>query len=228
VQTERLRLRKVSAGDVPGVVTLSCDPRVNEQSPSGPPTIEQAEATARGFVEDWQRDGLGYWIVEHGGQMVGVAGVRRAEFDGSEYWNLYYRFSPLVWGQGLAAEAARTAITVARQYAPGRPVLARTRPSNLPAARLALAVGMCRDPTLDSNGFITFGRPPDSRSTGRTMGSSWLLLRRPCGSRTSECCFARAPTRSRSGREAGAAPTGGRPPGRLGARPPGSPHAGNP
>jgi ribosomal-protein-alanine N-acetyltransferase len=159
LQTARLRLRRLTADDIPAVVALSCDPRVNAHSPTGPPTAEQAEALTRDFIEDWQRDGIGYWIVELSGDMVGIAGIRLVELDGNSYWNLYYRFSPGVWGQGLAAEAARAALEVAHQRAPARRVLARTRPSNGPASRLALAVGMHREPPLDSDGFLTFATP---------------------------------------------------------------------
>ena len=159
LQTARLRVRRVTADDIPAVVALSCDPRVNAHSPSGPPTAERAAALAREFIEDWQRDGIGYWIAELSGEMIGIAGVKLVELAGCSYWNLYYRFSPTVWGQGLAAEAVRAALQVAHQRAPDRRVLARTRPSNDPAARLAIAVGMHREPDLDSDGFISFAAP---------------------------------------------------------------------
>jgi RimJ/RimL family protein N-acetyltransferase len=111
---------------------------------------------ARGFIEDWQRDGIGYWIVERDDLVVGIAGIKHVERSGEHYWNLYYRFSPSVWGQGLAAEAAQAALEVARRRAPERRVLARTRSSNTPAIRLALSIGMRRESTLDFDGLITF------------------------------------------------------------------------
>jgi RimJ/RimL family protein N-acetyltransferase len=62
----------------------------------------------------------------------------------------------LCWGKGLAAEAARQAIVVAREREPARPVVARTRPGNTAAARLALAIGMVRSAELDGDGFIAY------------------------------------------------------------------------
>lgn len=111
---------------------------------------------ARGFIEDWQRHGIGYWIVEHEELMVGIAGVKPVELNRTQYWNLYYRFSPSVWSRGLAGEAARAAVEIAHQCVPQRQVLARTRPGNTPAVRLALSIGLHREPELDSDGFITF------------------------------------------------------------------------
>lgn len=159
LHTPRLLLRMVTPADIDAVATLSCDPQVNQHSPSGAPSREQAAASARSFIDDWQRYGIGYWIVEHDRQMIGIAGIKPAELDGTSYWNLYYRFSPSVWGQGFAAEATTAALQVARERAPERRALARTRPGNTPAARLALSIGMQREPALDADGFITFATP---------------------------------------------------------------------
>lgn len=159
LRTARLRLRMISTQDVEAIARLSSDPRVNEHSPTGPPTLESARQHALGFAEDWRRDGIGYWVIERDGQIVGIAGVKLWELDGRECWNLYYRFGPEVWGQGIAQEVARTALQVAGELAPERPVVVRTRPTNRPAARVATAVGMRRAAELDSGGFITYVWP---------------------------------------------------------------------
>jgi RimJ/RimL family protein N-acetyltransferase len=154
--TERLRLRPLSEPDLAAVVAINTDPRTNRHSPTGPPTPAESEALARQFVREWERDGIGCWVVEYEGDVVGTAGVRPFQRGGEEFWNLHYRFTPGVWGRGLAAEATREAIAAARQHAPDRLLLARTRPTNAPAARLARAVGMRRRPDLDADGFIVF------------------------------------------------------------------------
>jgi RimJ/RimL family protein N-acetyltransferase len=97
-RTARLRLRRVTHGDVASVVSLSTDPRTHRHSPTGTPTREEAEAFARRFVEDWDTYGLGYWIVEHEGHDVGVAGVKPARIGERPCWNMYYRFTPAVTG----------------------------------------------------------------------------------------------------------------------------------
>ena len=55
-----------------------------------------------------------------------------------------------------AREAARAAIALADGCRPRLPVLARTRPTNAPAQRVAQASGLQRRPDLDSDGFQVF------------------------------------------------------------------------
>ncbi len=155
-RTARLRLRRVTRRDVAAVVSLSTDPRTHRHSPTGAPTREEAEEYVGRFADDWDTHGLGYWIVEHEGRDIGLAGVKRSTIGERPCWNMYYRFTPAVHGRGLAAEATRAAIAAAREHTPEWPVVVRTRPGNEPAARLARAIGLVRRPDLDSDGFITF------------------------------------------------------------------------
>ena len=156
VTTERLRLRRVTSADVPALVAISTDPRTNEHRPQGAPSRAESEGIISGFIGDWEQHGLGYWVVEYLGEVVGIAGVRSSILCGRDCWNLYYRFSPDAWGKGLAAEAARAAIVVARECDPTRPILARTRPDNLAAAKLARTIGMTRRAEWDWDGLIAF------------------------------------------------------------------------
>jgi RimJ/RimL family protein N-acetyltransferase len=156
VTTERLRLRRVVSADVPALVAISTDPRTNEHRPGGAPNRARSEEIISSFVSDWEQHGIGYWVVEYLGEVVGVAGVRSSILGGRDCWNLYYRFSPDAWGRGLAAEAARAAIVVARECDPTRPILARTRPDNVAAVRLAQTIGMTRCAEWDGDGFVAF------------------------------------------------------------------------
>jgi RimJ/RimL family protein N-acetyltransferase len=156
LRTPRLRLRAPTDTDIEAIARLSSDPRVNQHSPTGAPSLEVARTSARRFVEDWRRDGISFWVIEHQDQLIGLAGVKAARLHGQAVWNLYYRFAPEAWGQGFAREAAQASITIARKLAPERIVVVRTRPTNEPAARLARAIGMIRAESLDSDGFITF------------------------------------------------------------------------
>jgi RimJ/RimL family protein N-acetyltransferase len=155
-RTARLRLRRITRRDVAAVVSLSTDPRTHNHSPTGAPTPEEAAGYVERFAEDWDTHGLGYWIVEHEGRDIGLAGVKPSTIGECPCWNMYYRFIPAVHGRGLAAEATREAITAAREHTAEWPVVVRTRPGNEPAARLAQAIGLVRRPDLDSDGFITF------------------------------------------------------------------------
>lgn len=156
--TARLLLRRVTWGDLAAVVAIESDPRTNEHRPGGAPSPMASEHSVLEFVLDWTKHGMGYWAVEYEGMVVGVAGVRPFLFQGRDCWNLYYRFSPAVWGRGLAVESALEAVAVAEALQPRRPVVARTRPANSAAVRVAEGAGLDRRPDLDSDGFLLLAR----------------------------------------------------------------------
>lgn len=155
-RTADLLLRPVRRQDVPLLVEIETDPRTTQHSPSGPPAPEDAERLLLSVVAEWESGGVHYWAVEHGGHLVGTAGLRAVTLHGRACWNLYYRLSPQVWGRGLARQAAQEAVVLAQQLPGGRPVVARTRPGNVPAQRVAVKAGLVRREELDSDGFHTF------------------------------------------------------------------------
>ena len=105
-------------------------------------------------LRTWTELGVGYAVVEHDGRPVGLCGLRPLELHGRSCWNLYYRFSPAAWGRGFATTAAREAVALARGRTPTLPVLARTRPANTAAVRVAERAGLLRRPDLDADGFV--------------------------------------------------------------------------
>ena len=155
-RTERLRLRRPTAEDVPALVAIHTDPRVYRHSPDGTPSPAKARRMAAGFIDTWERHGIGFWIVEHDGTAVGAVGVKPTRLAGRDCWNLYFRLVPEVWGQGLATEAAQEAIVVATELRAGWPVLVATRPGNDNTVGLAGKLGLTRRPDLDHSGFLLF------------------------------------------------------------------------
>lgn len=152
--TTNLRLQAVTLDDLPAVLAIEADPATNKHRPGGPPSAEDVEEHVRAWVRMWGEHGVGYWVAEHRGEVVGLVGVRPLDFHGRSCWNLYYRFSPSVWGKGLATEAASEAVAVAKAQEPVLPVIARTRPSNAAAVRVAERVGLERRADLDTDGFV--------------------------------------------------------------------------
>lgn len=155
-RTADLLLRPLRADDVAPLVAIERDPRTTRHSPTGPPTREQAEQMLLSVVAAWDEGGVHYWAVEHERQLVGTAGLRPVTLHDRQCWNVYYRLSAMVWGRGLATQAAREAVAYAAEMPGGLPVVARTRPSNSAAQRVAEKVGLGRRKDLDSNGFYTF------------------------------------------------------------------------
>ncbi len=159
-RTARLRLRRVRRADRAAVVALHVDPGNYPYSPSGAHTPERAQALADKFSQDWDRDGIGYWLAEYEGEIVGVIGITPSPLGGRRCFNLYYRFTPAVRRLGLASEAGREALAVAAQLDPERPVVVRTRPGNVAARRLAETIGLQRRPELDTgDGFVVYVSP---------------------------------------------------------------------
>lgn len=156
-QTERLVLRPISLIDRDPFIAIHVDPRTNSHSPGGPPSIEWSEAFLVSLVEAWER-GLSYWAVEHEGHVVGFAGAEARTMLDRECWNLYYRFAPEDWGRGFATEAVREAIGVAMTLDRWRPPVARTRPANNAAIRVAERAGLDRRPELDHDGYAVLAK----------------------------------------------------------------------
>jgi RimJ/RimL family protein N-acetyltransferase len=156
-RTARLLLRRPAAADLPWLAAMHSDPLNYPHSPDPPHSRERARSLAEMTLGDWKRDGIGYWLVEHDGRPIGMAGIKPSPLAGRQSWNLYYRFLPAARGQGFAAEATREALVVAALLAPARPVVVRTRPGNHAARRLAETIGLARRPEFDTDdGFVVY------------------------------------------------------------------------
>jgi [ribosomal protein S5]-alanine N-acetyltransferase len=144
------------AGDLEAVAEIQGDPATNAFNPSGPTGVDEAGAMLDGWIADWDRDGIGYWMVCSvcGGPVIGVAGVRRGHSDEGDRdaFNLYYRFRPEGWGNGFAREVGAAAIeTVAAGGGPAT-VVAVVHEDNEPSIRVAVALGMTPDGTTEHKG----------------------------------------------------------------------------
>ena len=160
-ETARLVLRRITESDIAALVAIDVDPANFTHSPDGAYTPELATAHVRAYMSAWARNGIGYWVVEHDGAVIGVAGLAPMTFAGGPCFNLYYRFVTGARGRGLAAETCREALAVAASLDPSSPVVVRTRPANGPARRLAEALGLRRRRELDTeDGFVVYASDP--------------------------------------------------------------------
>lgn len=151
--TARLSLRRPERADVGLIHALHVDPRACAHNP-GDLLRSRGDAVRRFRAWDahWRRYGFGYWSVSRraAGAPVGFCGVKVVPWDSGEALNLFYRFDPVVWGGGLASEAATAVVGWAS--AAGRPVVARVRPENVASARVAVRAGLRRAAHLDRFG----------------------------------------------------------------------------
>lgn len=157
-RTARLLLRPPTPADLEALVEVEADPRTNRHRPGGAPDRAEVERHLAEVLRSWAEHGVGYWLAEHEGAVVGTGGLRRAELHGQACWNLYYRFRPAAWGRGLAGELAEQAVLLASEQQCPLPVVARTRPANAAAQRVAERAGLERRPDLDTDGFVVHAR----------------------------------------------------------------------
>lgn len=140
--TARLDLRRPIDTDVPGLFAILSDPRVWVHLPSGQHTeLGQTARSVQRWIQDWERDGIGRWVVRERGaaRVIGYGGV--SELGGTT-WNLGYRFSADSQGRGFATELSHHAIRRGRETAPERPIIAYLLEHNAASAAVARKVGL--------------------------------------------------------------------------------------
>lgn len=153
--TSRLCLRRPTLADAEAVAGIQGDPATNAFNPSGPARAEEASAMLESWIADWDRDGIGYWMVSQacGEPAIGVAGVRLSGVEADRVaYNLYYRFRPVAWGKGFAREAGAAAVEAVAARDPSSVVFAVIREDNVPSVRVATALGLAVDGTTTHNG----------------------------------------------------------------------------
>lgn len=141
-ETQRLRLRRPVADDLPGFVSLHTDPRTYVHAPASMPTEQQCQERLASYLLDWAEFGFGYLAVEDldGGRLVGWGGVRLTATP--RVLNLYYRLAHDALGQGYGSELARAIVSAARVALPDHIVRASVKRHNRASMATALSAGL--------------------------------------------------------------------------------------
>ena len=149
----RVRLRPLQRRDLPVLWLLHSDPRVFALDTIGPlTTVDHMQRILEGWLTDWQRDGIGYFLVslpESGPGsrgVLGVAGLSRMPLGSRVVANAYVRFFPEAWGHGYARAALQWCVQWAAHEHTVNPrcpshIAFITAERNVPAQRLAEALG---------------------------------------------------------------------------------------
>jgi len=132
LHTPRLFLRPWDEGDLDSIHKLFIDPAVRRYLWDNQ-VIEQEQASnvLKAHLENVQRHRIGYWSIQESprGHMLGFCGFRLIPGDEGEI-ELMYGLLPLIWGQGMATEACRSALDYFWQWTQFPRVWARTDPPN--------------------------------------------------------------------------------------------------
>lgn len=123
-----------------------------------------ADVDATRFIrwdEHWERFGFGRWTVHHGSRRVGFCGVEFVRFRDWPVLELHYRFAESAWADGIVGEAATAVVEWAARQRPEDPVIARVRPDDEAAHRVATEAGLVRVDHLTEPGYQVYlsGRP---------------------------------------------------------------------
>ena len=141
-ETERLRLRRLSADDAPFILELLNDPdflrNIGDRG-------VRTEADARGYILDgpvasYERHGFGLYLVElPGSGPIGISGlVRREALPGPD---IGFAFLPAWRGRGYALEAAEAVRRHAAVECGLQRLLAIVSPGNTASRRLLEKIG---------------------------------------------------------------------------------------
>lgn len=151
--TARLSLRRPESGDAAAVLAVHANPLACAHNPADAlTTMADAEELLGRWRDHWLAHGFGYWVVRRRAEpaVLGFCGLKVMTLRGERVLNLFYRFDPACWGDGVATEAATEVVRWAAAL--DGPVVARVRPANVASQRVAVRAGLTRAPHLDDVG----------------------------------------------------------------------------
>lgn len=145
METERLALREMSAGDLNALKLILQDDEVM-YAYNGAFSDEEVGGWLDKQLRNYAAWGYGLWAVtlRDSGEMIGQCGLTRQAWLGSEVLEVGYLFRRSHWHKGYAAEAARACMDYAFARLGATEVCSIIRDNNLLSQRVALRNGMER------------------------------------------------------------------------------------
>jgi RimJ/RimL family protein N-acetyltransferase len=143
LETERLRLRRLTVGDADFVLRLLNEPSFLQNiGDRGVRTNEAARLyILNGPVASYEQHGFGLYLIElrTTAAPIGICGLLKR--DVLEDVDIGYALVPEFWAQGYAGEAAAAVLTYARETLGLRRVAAVVSPDNQSSIRLLERLG---------------------------------------------------------------------------------------
>ena len=144
LETGRLRLRRLAAGDAPFYLGLVNEPSwLKYIGDKGVRNLDDArDAILKGPVDMHDRLGYSLLLVElkDGAAPIGICGLIKR--DALQDVDIGFAFLPAYWGRGYAFEAASAVIAFARDVVGLRRIVAITSPDNASSIRLLEKIGL--------------------------------------------------------------------------------------
>lgn len=143
LQTNRLRLRRLSVDDAVFILQLLNEPSfIQNIGDRGVRTVEDARAyILNGPVASYEKHGFGLWLVEtkESGTHIGICGLLKREV--LEDVDIGYALLPEFWSKGYALESATAVLSYAREKLRLKRVVAVVNPANQSSIRLLEKIG---------------------------------------------------------------------------------------
>jgi RimJ/RimL family protein N-acetyltransferase len=143
LETDRLRLRRLSSDDAEFILRLLNEPSfIQNIGDRGVRTIEDARAyILKGPVSSYEKFGFGLLLVEQkeSGLPIGMCGLLKR--DVLEDVDIGYALLPEFWSQGYALESASAVMSYAREELGAKRVLAVVNADNQSSIRLLEKMG---------------------------------------------------------------------------------------
>ena len=139
IETERLRLERITREHQAWFVTCYGDPRVMQYVPpdGNPVSAKEAKMRFARILTIWDTHGFGPYIVkwrDTDSPILGYAGLQATEqVQGVE---LAYFLDPECWGQGIATEAAKACVAEAVNRLEAKQLVAISNPKNRPSTHI--------------------------------------------------------------------------------------------
>ncbi len=155
-ETPRLRLRRLRLSDIDDVATMVADPEQMRFYPQTKPRDEVAEWLAWNLALYAEHD-FGTWYLETvaDATFAGYCGLRPRVLDGTEEVEVAWHVKRTLWNQGIATEAAGTAMRLGFDRFGLRALVAIIHPDNQPSRRVARKLGMAEERALLVDGEPT-------------------------------------------------------------------------
>ena len=143
LETDRLRLRKLSIDDAEFILRLLNQPSfIQHIGDRGVRTLEDArQYVLKGPVASYEKFGFGLWVVETKSDDVpiGICGLLKR--DVFEDVDIGYALLPEFWSSGYALESASAVMAYARETLGSKQVLAVVNADNQSSIRLLEKMG---------------------------------------------------------------------------------------
>jgi RimJ/RimL family protein N-acetyltransferase len=155
VETQRLKLREFSPGDLGDLAAMVADEEQMRFYPR-PKTRGEASAWVSRNIVLYAELGYGFWLIERRltSDFLGYCGIRPLVLDdGASETEIGWHIRKTAWNQGIATEAAGAVCNVAfARFALSR-LVAIIRPEHIASRRVAENIGMRDEKTAVIDGY---------------------------------------------------------------------------